>query len=60
MTPEEIKKHFGEDSLNLLYDCILQNPVHELADWILAYQTENEIARWIAELRADEENDHDD
>ena len=60
MTPEEIKKHFGEDSLNLLYDCILQNPVHELADWILAYQTENEIARWIAELRADEEADHDD
>lgn len=54
MTPEEIKKHFGKEALDMLYDCILDRAVHELADWILAYQTENEIARWIAELRADE------
>lgn len=54
MTPEEIEKHFGKEALDMLYDCILDRAVHELADWILAYQTENEIARWIAELRADE------
>jgi hypothetical protein len=60
MTPEEIKKRFGKEGLDMLYDCILDRAVHELADWILAYQTENEIARWIAELRADEEADHDD
>ena len=55
MTPEEIKKHFGEDSLNLLYDCILQNPVHELADWILELTPEKDIATWIGDLKADEE-----
>lgn len=55
MTPEEIQKRFGKEGLDMLYDCILDRAVHELADWILAYQTENEIARWIAELRADEE-----
>jgi hypothetical protein len=60
MTPEEIQKRFGKEGLEMLYDCILDRAVHELADWILAYQTENEIARWVAELRADEENDHDD
>jgi hypothetical protein len=56
MTPEEIKNHFGEDSLNLLYDCILQNPVHELADWILELTSEKDIATWITDLKADEEN----
>ena len=55
MTPEEIEKRFGKEGLDMLYDCILDRAVHELADWILAYQTENEIARWIAELRADME-----
>ena len=57
MTPEEIEKRFGKEGLDMLYDCILDRAVHELADWILAYQTENEIARWIAELRADEEGE---
>ena len=57
MTPEEIQKRFGKEGLDMLYDCILDRAVHELADWILAYQTENEIARWIAELRADEEGE---
>jgi hypothetical protein len=60
MTPEEIEKRFGEEGLEMLYDCILDRAVHELADWVLSYHTENEIARWIAELRSDEENDHDD
>ena len=55
MTPEEIQKRFGKEGLEMLYDCILDRAVHELADWILAYQTKNDIARWIAELRADEE-----
>ena len=55
MTPEEIKKHFGEDSLNLLYDCILQNPVHELADWILELTPEKDIARWVSDLKQDME-----
>ena len=56
MTPEEIKQHFGEDSLNLLYDCILQNPVHALANWILELTPEKDIATWITDLKTDEEN----
>ena len=55
MTPEEIKAKFGEEALDMLYDCILESPVHELADWILAYQTEAEIARWISDLKQDME-----
>jgi len=55
MTPEEIKKHFGEDALNMLYDCLLQNPVHELADWILSYHDEQQIGDWIFGLKADQE-----
>ena len=56
MTPEEIRHHFGEDALNMLYDCILESPVHELADWILAYQTEKEIGQWVADLKQDMED----
>ena len=55
MTPEEIEKHFGKEALEMLYDNLLENPVHELADWILSYQTETEIARWISDLKTDEE-----
>jgi hypothetical protein len=55
MTPENIKRMFGEDSLNMLYDCLLQNPVHELADWILSYHDEQQIGDWIFGLKADEE-----
>lgn len=57
MTPEEIKKHFGKEALDMLYDCILESPVHELADWILSYHEEKEIARWISDLKADEEGE---
>ena len=38
MTPEDIKHHFGADALNKLYDVILDQPVHELADWIFGEQ----------------------
>jgi len=55
MTPENIKRMFGEDSLNMLYDCLLQNPVHDLADWILSYHDEQQIGDWIFGLKADEE-----
>ena len=55
MTPENIKAIFGEDSLNMLYDCILQNPVHYLADWILTYHDEQQIGDWIVGLKADQE-----
>ena len=54
MTPEEIKQHFGEDALNKLYDVLLDRPVHALADWILSYQSEKEIAQWVMQLRQDE------
>ena len=54
MTPEEIKHHFGEEALNMLYDCLLENPVHALADWILAYHDEKQIAKWILNLKEDE------
>ena len=55
MTPEEIKKHFGEEALNMLYDCILDRAVHELADWILELTPEKDIATWIGDLKADME-----
>lgn len=55
MTPEEITKHFGKDALNKLYDVILDRPVHELADWVLLYQSEQEIGKWLFELKQDEE-----
>jgi hypothetical protein len=57
MTPDEIKKHFGEDALNMLYDCILQNPVHELADWILMFHTSEQIGAWINTLKTDIEGE---
>lgn len=53
MTPDEIKRVFGEHSLNMLYDAILNRAVHELADWILMYQSETDIARWIFTLKND-------
>lgn len=57
MTPEEIEKHFGKDSLDMIYDVLLQNPVHELADWILTFYSDEEIGKWINELKADQEED---
>ena len=56
MSPEEIKNHFGKEALDMLYDCILESPEHELADWILSYQTETEITRWISDLKQDMED----
>jgi hypothetical protein len=55
MTPEEIQARFGKEALEMLYDCLLQNPVHELANWILAYHTSEQIDAWINTLKADEE-----
>jgi hypothetical protein len=52
MTPEEIKKHFGEDALDMLYDNIMENAVHNLADWILLLHTEEQIGKWIVGLKA--------
>ena len=57
MTPEEIQARFGKAALDKLYDCLLQNPVHELAAWILMYHTEKQIDEWIAGLKADEEDE---
>jgi hypothetical protein len=57
MTPEEIKKHFGKEALDMLYDCLLQNPVHELADWILMFHTEEQIGAWIGTLKSDIEGE---
>jgi hypothetical protein len=54
MTPEEITKHFGADALNMLYDCIMQNPVHDLANWLLSLYTEQQIAEWIMTLKQDQ------
>jgi len=56
MTPEEIKKHFGEEALNMLYDCILQNTTYALADWILELMSEKDIATWITDLKQDMED----
>jgi len=56
MTPEEIKKHFGAEALDMLYDCILQNTTYALADWILELTSEKDIATWISDLKADMED----
>ena len=55
MTPEEIEARYGKDSLDMIYDVLLQNPVHELADWILSYHDEQQIGDWIFGLKADQE-----
>jgi hypothetical protein len=57
MTPEEIQARFGKEALESLYDCIMQNPVHALADWILSYHTEEQIAEWVLGLIADDMED---
>lgn len=57
MTPEEIEARFGKEALNMLYDCLLQNPVHALADWILSYHTQEQVGDWITQLIADEEGE---
>lgn len=55
MNPEDIAERFGDESLARLYDCILQNPVHDLADWILSFYTPPQIAQWLLELQEDED-----
>ena len=55
MTPEKIEAMFGKEALDILYDCLLQNPVHELADWILSYHDEQQIGDWVFGLKADQE-----
>ena len=57
MTPEQIERMFGKESLEMLYDCILQNAVHDLADWILSYHTQEQVGDWIAQLIADEQDE---
>ena len=54
MNPEEIAERYGDECLALLYDCILQNPVHDLADWILSFYTPTQIAQWILDLQEDD------
>jgi len=56
MTPEEIEKRFGKEGLDMLYDCILDRAVHELADWILMFHTSEQIGAWINTLKADMED----
>ena len=53
MNPDEIVKHFGKERLDMLYDIIMQNPIYELADWILSLHTEQQIAKWIIQLEQD-------
>ena len=55
MTPKQIEERFGKKALEMLYDCLLQNPVHDLADWIISYHTEEQIVDWITQLIADED-----
>ena len=53
MNPDEIRKHFGAERLDMLYDCIMDRAVHDLADWILSLHTEQQIAEWIIQLEQD-------
>jgi hypothetical protein len=57
MTPEEIEERYGKDALNMMYDCLLQNTVHGLADWILSTYTEQDIDAWITQLQEDMEDE---
>lgn len=57
MTPEEIRTHFGEDGLNMLYECVLSHPAKELANWIFSFHTEQQIAEWVMQLKQDELED---
>ena len=50
MTPEEIETKFGKEALRRLYDSALNNPVHDLVNRIFHYQTEEQIADWLAFL----------
>ena len=47
MTPDEIVKHFGKERLDMLYDCIMDRTMYDLADWLLSLHTEQQIAEWI-------------
>ena len=53
MNPDEIKKHFGAERLAMLYDCIMDRTMHDLADWILSLHTEQQIAEWVMQLEQD-------
>lgn len=54
MNPEEIKQHFGEDALELIYEVLLDTSARDLADWILSMYTEQQIGEWVMQLRQDE------
>jgi ribosomal protein S27AE len=54
MMPAEIVQHFGKDALKQLRDVIMDRPIHEIADWVLMYQSEEDIANWLVDLRQDE------
>jgi hypothetical protein len=54
VNPEEIKQHFGEDALNLIYEVLLDTSARDLADWILSMHTEQQIGEWVMQLRQDE------
>lgn len=53
MTPDEIVKHFGKERLDMLYDCIMDRTMYDLADWLLSLHTEQQIAEWIFQLEQD-------
>ena len=53
MNPDEIVKHFGKERLDMLYDCIMDRTMYDLADWLLSLHTEQQIAEWIFQLEQD-------
>ena len=55
MTPQEIAQRFGDETLARLYDDILDNPVHQLATWILHFYNEEQIKAWIEGLNEEQE-----
>jgi hypothetical protein len=57
MTPEEIEERYGKDVLNMIYDGLVNRPVHELADWILALYSDEEVDTWVKYLKAREEEE---
>ena len=57
MTPEDIAKQFGDETLMRLYDQIFNRPIHVLADWILSMYSPADIQQWIDDMKTDDEND---
>lgn len=59
MRPEEIVEKFGAQALDKLYYVLFDRSIHDLADWVLSYHSEEDIASWLKQLDRDEKSLND-